>query len=173
MVAFEAVFAPRLGTSDVFTEGFTCGLLSLTALLGALPDNFFVAAAREETGVAFLVIVGMAFFLPGTLEAMMVFFLPIVLGVAASFVTKVLSNGFLDTVLEADFWRGEVLTDLLRSCLGDRFGAAGGDARRDFVRLESCSLIAKTLSIKENYHRKTINTEPANSDKSIINNRLA
>ena len=65
------------------------------------------------------------------------------------------------------------MADVLLADLEDRFAVANGETRRDFVRLESCSLIAKALSLKEDYHRKSFACNVANNDKSIINNRLA
>ena len=66
------------------------------------------------------------------------------------------------------------MADLLLDVLRDRFGVADGDALSDFVRLESDSLIARNSFSQRRLSPLIMSIQnPANSDKSIINNRLA
>jgi hypothetical protein len=66
------------------------------------------------------------------------------------------------------------LADLVLDNLRDRFSVANEDVLSDFVRLESESLIAKnSFSQRRSSPQTLLLIHPANSDKSIINNRLA
>lgn len=66
------------------------------------------------------------------------------------------------------------MADLVLDDLRDRFNVADGDALSDFVRLEIESLIAKNSFSQRRLSPQTLLVNyPANSDKSIINNRLA
>lgn len=89
-----------------------------------------------------------------------------------------LTEVFDEAVLILGFWRRETLPDLLPEGLEDRLGVADGDALSDFVRLENDSLIARNSFSQRRLSPQTLlllkpPLKSANSDKSIINNRLA
>ena len=66
------------------------------------------------------------------------------------------------------------MADLLPDVLRGRFGVADGDALGDFVRLESDSLIARNSFSQRRLSPLSLSIQnPANNDKSIVNNRLA